>query len=44
MRPHAGPSFAAEVAKGMPTLVTVAAKQEAVAARVADLMSSPTLR
>ncbi|KAG2453098.1 hypothetical protein HYH02_002429 [Chlamydomonas schloesseri] len=39
-----GPSFAAEVAKGLPTAVTVAAKDEELAARVQALLSTPRFR
>jgi len=39
-----GPSFAAEVAAGKPTVVTVASRTEGVAARVQSLMSTPTFR
>ncbi|GFR46634.1 hypothetical protein Agub_g8245, partial [Astrephomene gubernaculifera] len=39
-----GPSFAAEVAAGQPTAVTVAAKDERVAARVQALLSTPRFR
>ncbi|KXZ54147.1 hypothetical protein GPECTOR_5g246 [Gonium pectorale] len=39
-----GPSFAAEVAAGQPTAVTIAAKDEALAARVQALLSTPRLR
>lgn len=39
-----GPSFAAEVAKGHPTMVTVGAADDAIATRVQTLMSSPMFR
>ncbi|PNW78717.1 hypothetical protein CHLRE_09g387763v5 [Chlamydomonas reinhardtii] len=39
-----GPSFAAEVAAGLPTAVTVAAKDEELAARVQALLSTPRFR
>lgn len=39
-----GPSFAADVARGLPTAVTIAAEDEALAGQVAALMSSPSLR
>ncbi len=39
-----GPSFAAEVASGQPTLVTIASKNEDVARRVQELLSCPTFR
>eukprot|EP00884_Botryococcus_braunii_P021955 jgi/Botrbrau1/8443/Bobra.0237s0062.1 len=39
-----GPSFAAEVAKGLPTVVTIASESDAVAARVQVVMSSPRFR
>ncbi|KAG2437401.1 hypothetical protein HXX76_006053 [Chlamydomonas incerta] len=39
-----GPSFAAEVADGLPTAVTVAAKDEELAARVQALLSTPRFR
>lgn len=39
-----GPSFAAEVAKDMPTAVTVAAQDETFAQSLASAMHSPTLR
>ena len=39
-----GPSFAEEVARGLPTAVTVAATDEALAARVALLLHGGTLR
>jgi len=39
-----GPSFAAEVAKAQPTLVTIGANDDAVGARVQALMSSPMFR
>jgi glycerol-3-phosphate dehydrogenase (NAD(P)+) len=39
-----GPSFASDVAAGLPTAVTVAAKDMETAARLAVLLSTPTLR
>src|SRR5205085_9785443 len=39
-----GPSFAAEVARGQPAAVTLAAREEAVAATLAHALGSPTLR
>lgn len=39
-----GPSFAAEVAQELPTVVTIAAKDEGVAARVQALLSTPRFR
>ncbi len=39
-----GPSFAADVAAGLPTAVTVAARDEARAAELAALLSSPAFR
>lgn len=39
-----GPSFATEVARGLPTAVTVACKQEDYAARVAELFHSACFR
>ncbi len=39
-----GPSFAAEVARGLPTAVTVAARDQAVARRIQTLFSAPTFR
>ncbi|GLC41900.1 hypothetical protein PLESTB_001045100 [Pleodorina starrii] len=39
-----GPSFAAEVAGGQPAAVTVAAKDEQLAARVQSLLSNPRFR
>jgi glycerol-3-phosphate dehydrogenase (NAD(P)+) len=39
-----GPSFAAEVARGQPAAVTLAAREEAVAAALAHALGSPTLR
>ncbi|GLI62470.1 hypothetical protein VaNZ11_005101 [Volvox africanus] len=39
-----GPSFAAEVAAGQPTAVTVAAKDDQLAARVQALLSNPRFR
>jgi glycerol-3-phosphate dehydrogenase (NAD(P)+) len=39
-----GPSFAAEVARGLPTAVTVAATRQAVAKRVQAIFSSPRFR
>ncbi len=39
-----GPTFASEVARGLPTAVTVAANQPGFAARIAALLHGPTLR
>jgi glycerol-3-phosphate dehydrogenase (NAD(P)+) len=39
-----GPSFAAEVARGLPTAVTLAAATEAEAASLADRIARPTFR
>ena len=39
-----GPSFAAEVAAGLPTVVTVASKDEAVAQRAQTLLSTSRFR
>lgn len=39
-----GPSFAAEVARGEPTAVTVAASDVAIAARVVDALARPAFR
>jgi glycerol-3-phosphate dehydrogenase (NAD(P)+) len=39
-----GPSFAADVARGQPTAVTLAAVEEKVAAALADTLRSPTFR
>lgn len=39
-----GPSFASDVVRGLPTAVTVAAQDEALAARLAALFSSPSFR
>ncbi|MBN8938243.1 MAG: NAD(P)-dependent glycerol-3-phosphate dehydrogenase [Rhizobiales bacterium] len=39
-----GPSFASDVEKGLPTAVTVAAKDEALAKRIADTLGSPSFR
>src|SRR5690606_8057816 len=39
-----GPSFATDVARGLPTAVTVAARDEALAARLAGLFSSSSFR
>lgn len=39
-----GPSFASDVAKGLPTAVTVAARDGAVADRLAMMLSGPTFR
>lgn len=39
-----GPSFAADVARGLPTAVTVAAKDADLSARLAALLSGPNLR
>ena len=39
-----GPSFAAEVARELPTVVTIAARDDAVAARAQALLSTPRFR
>lgn len=39
-----GPGFAADVSRGLPTAVTVAARDEQLAARLAALLSTPHLR
>ncbi|MEO3389404.1 NAD(P)H-dependent glycerol-3-phosphate dehydrogenase [Mesorhizobium sp. CAU 1741] len=39
-----GPSFATDVARGLPTAVTVAAEDEARAARLAGMLSAPAFR
>jgi glycerol-3-phosphate dehydrogenase (NAD(P)+) len=39
-----GPSFAADVARGLPTAVTLAAHDEALAASLAEALRSPTFR
>lgn len=39
-----GPSFAAEVARGLPTVVTIASADEAVAARAQALLSTSRFR
>lgn len=39
-----GPSFATDVAKGLPTAVTVAANSRALADRIALMLSGPTFR
>lgn len=39
-----GPSFATDVARGLPTAVTVAAEDEALAVRLAKLLSTPQFR
>eukprot|EP00878_Enallax_costatus_P006700 GHUV01007024.1.p1 GENE.GHUV01007024.1~~GHUV01007024.1.p1 ORF type:complete len:332 (+),score=54.13 GHUV01007024.1:182-1177(+) len=39
-----GPSFAAEVVKQLPTVVTIAAQEDSVAARVQALLSTPRFR
>ncbi len=39
-----GPSFAADVARGLPTAVTVAANNAVLAARLASLLSAPNFR
>jgi glycerol-3-phosphate dehydrogenase (NAD(P)+) len=39
-----GPTFASEVARGLPAAVTVAAYEEAVAADVQETLSTPSLR
>ena len=39
-----GPSFALEVGRGLPTAVTIAAEERALAAGLAELLASPTFR
>jgi len=39
-----GPSFAADIDRGLPTAVTVAAREEAEARRIAAALGSPTFR
>lgn len=39
-----GPSFAADVARGLPTAVTLAAEDEALAAKLAEAVRSPAFR
>ena len=39
-----GPTFAHEVAAGLPTAVTLAAEEEAIARLLADVLARPTLR
>jgi glycerol-3-phosphate dehydrogenase (NAD(P)+) len=39
-----GPSFAADVARGLPTAVTLAARDEALAGALAEALGSPTFR
>jgi glycerol-3-phosphate dehydrogenase (NAD(P)+) len=39
-----GPSFATDVARGLPTAVTVAARDEALALMLAEIISTPQLR
>jgi len=39
-----GPSFAADVARGLPTAVTLACADEDLGARLADALASPTFR
>jgi glycerol-3-phosphate dehydrogenase (NAD(P)+) len=39
-----GPSFAADVARGLPTAVTVAAHDESVAQEIAERLATPTFR
>ena len=39
-----GPTFAIEVARGLPTAVTLAATDQALGARLAELIGSPTFR
>jgi glycerol-3-phosphate dehydrogenase (NAD(P)+) len=39
-----GPSFAAEVARGLPTAITLAADDEALARRLAEAIATPTFR
>jgi glycerol-3-phosphate dehydrogenase (NAD(P)+) len=39
-----GPSFAADVARGLPTAVTVAAQDEDIARRIAERLATPSFR
>jgi glycerol-3-phosphate dehydrogenase (NAD(P)+) len=39
-----GPSFAADVARGLPTAVTVAAEDEDIARRIAERLATPSFR
>ena len=39
-----GPSFALEVARGLPTAVTIAAEDKAFAAALAERLASPCFR
>ena len=39
-----GPTFAGEVARGLPTAVTIACAEEALARRLAEALGSPTFR
>jgi glycerol-3-phosphate dehydrogenase (NAD(P)+) len=39
-----GPSFAADVARGLPTAVTVAAREESVAQEIAQRLATPSFR
>ncbi len=39
-----GPSFAADIARGLPTALTLACRDEALGARLQALLSTPTLR
>lgn len=39
-----GPSFAADVARGLPTAVTLAAQEESVAAALSQALATPTFR
>lgn len=39
-----GPTFAAEVAKGLPTAVTLACRDAAIASQLADAMGTPSFR
>jgi glycerol-3-phosphate dehydrogenase (NAD(P)+) len=39
-----GPSFAADIAKGLPTALTLATKDEAIGAALQGLLATPTLR
>lgn len=39
-----GPSFAADIARGLPTALTLACASDAAGARLQDLLSTPTLR
>lgn len=39
-----GPSFAADIARGLPTALTLACAEDGVGGRLQDLLSTPTLR